>query len=180
MKQFTWILLSMAFAFLVSCEGAPGTPGLDGKDGEDGDSFIGLVLERTGDFTAENEYILYFQFPNHITVYDSDVVLVYILWEQAEDINGDPVEVWRLLPQTIVLDEGVLQYNYDYTFADVQIFLEGTIDFNTLLPAEALNQHFRIVILPAAFAKGSDLDFTDYNMLLKSLETGNLDISSSF
>jgi hypothetical protein len=78
------------------------------------------------------------------------------------------------------LDEGVLQYNYDYTFADVQIFLEGTIDLDSLLPAEALGQTFRIVILPADFARANDLDVTDYNLLMKSLGKENYKISSTF
>ncbi|NLO01599.1 MAG: collagen-like protein [Bacteroidales bacterium] len=180
MKKITGIFLAIALAFLFACEGEPGLPGQDGQDGKDGDSFIGLVLERTGDFTAENEYTLYYQFPEDITVYESDVVLVYILWEQATDTNNDPIDVWRLLPQTIVLNEGVLQYNYDYTFADVQIFLEGTIDLDSLLPAEALGQTFRIVILPADFARANDLDVTDYNLLMKSLGKENYKISSTF
>ena len=180
MKRVFGILLSFAFLFLIACQGEPGPPGLDGQDGLDGDSFIGLVLTRTGDFTAENGYTLYYQYPDDITVYESDVVLVYILWEQAEDTNGDLIDVWRLLPQTVVLDEGVLQYNFDYTSADIQIFLEGTVDFNTLLPAEALNQTFRIVILPADYAKSNNLDVTDYNMLMKSLNKENLNISSTF
>lgn len=98
------------------------------------------------------------------------MVLVYILWEQAEDEYGDPLDVWRLLPQTVVLNEGVLQYNYDHTFVDVQVFLEGTIDFNTLLPAEAQDQVFRIVVLPADFVAKKNLDVSDYNLMMKSLE----------
>ncbi len=180
MKKITGILLLAAFLLLVACEGEPGPPGLDGKDGMDGDSFIGIVISRSGDFTAANDYTLYFPFPDNITVYDSDVVLVYILWEQVTETNGDPIDVWRLLPQTVVLNEGVLQYNFDYTLADVQIFLEGTIDFESLLPAEALGQEFRIVILPADFAGSHDLDFNDYNLLMKSLDMNNFNISSTF
>lgn len=177
MKQFFKFLLLILFALLAGCRGEPGYPGIDGKDGQDGkdgDSFIGLVFNGSGDFTSENEYTLYFQFPGNITVYDSDVVLVYILWEQMINNYGDPIDIWRLLPQTVVLDEGVLQYNYDYTYADVQIFLEGTIDLETLLPGEALNQYFRIVILPAAFISNNNLNVADYNMLVKSLEMKNI------
>lgn len=171
MKTITGIILVFALAVLTSCVGEPGPPGrdgLDGRDGQDGESFLGSVFEIEDDFTSQNDYTLYFQFPSNITVYDTDVVLVYILWEQVED-NGEWLDVWRLLPQTVVLNEGVLQYNYDYTFADVQVFLEGTIDFNTLLPAETDNQIFRIVVFPADFITQKSLDVSDYNMMMKSL-----------
>ncbi len=173
MKTITGIILVFALAVLTSCVGEPGPPGrdgLDGQDGQDGESFLGSVFEIEGDFTNQNDYTLYFPFPSNVTVYDTDVVLVYILWEIGEDNEGNPIDIWRLLPQTVVLDEGVLQYNYDYTFADVQVFLEGTIDFNTLLPAETDDQVFRIVVFPADFITQKSLDVSDYNMMMKSLD----------
>lgn len=48
--------------------------------------------------------MLYFKFPNTLKVYESDIVLVYILWEQTA-VGGKDLDVWRLLPQTIILDE---------------------------------------------------------------------------
>lgn len=73
------------------------------------------------------------------------------------------------MPQTVVLDEGVLQYNYDHTFLDVQIFLDGTVDFSTLLVGEAMDQVFRIVVLPADYAISQTLDVSEYDLLMKSL-----------
>lgn len=175
MKTITGIILVFALAFLVSCEGEPGPPGRDGLDGLDGESFLGSVFEIEGDFTSQNDYTLYFPFPSNVTVYDTDVVLVYILWEVAENNSGNPIDVWRLLPQTVVLHnentgtDEVLQYNYDYTYADVQVFLEGTIDFNTLLPAESQDQVFRIVVFPADFLAQKNVDTSEYNLLMKSL-----------
>ncbi len=170
MKTLTGIILIFAVALLSSCEGPMGPRGPEGPEGAPGDSFIGNIFEIEDDFTPDNNYQLYFEFPSSVTIYDTDVVLVYILWEQATDNNNNPLDVWRLLPQTVVLDEGVLQYNYDYTVADVQIFLEGTVPFNTLLPAETDNQVFRIAVLPADFAKKNSTDISDLNLLMKSLE----------
>jgi len=172
MKTITGIFLVFALAVMASCVGEPGPPGrdgIDGRDGQDGESFLGAVFEIEGDFTSENDYSLYFEFPQTTTVYESDIVLVYILWEQAEDDYGDLLDVWRLLPQTVVLDDGVLQYNYDFTFLDVLVFLEGTLDLSTLLPAESDDQVFRIVVLPADYAISSTLDVTDYGLMMKSL-----------
>lgn len=173
MKTITRLFTLTALAILMACEGPSGPPGLDGLDG---DSLIGSVFEIEGDFTAANDYRLDFSFPNTINVFDSDVVLVYILWEQVQSTTGSALDVWRLLPQTVLLDEGILQYNYDFTKADVQVFLEGTIDFNTLLPSESRDQVFRIVVLPASFANSKSVDILDLNSLMKSLETNSLNI----
>ncbi|SHF45477.1 hypothetical protein SAMN05444274_105287 [Mariniphaga anaerophila] len=182
MKTITGIFLVFALGLLASCVGEPGPPGRDGYDGlngQDGESFFGSVFEIEGDFTSENNYTLYFKFPSDITVYDTDVALVYILWGQEENEYGDLLDVWRLLPQTVVLENedpetgiltsSVLQYNYDYTYEDVKVFLEGTIDFGSLLPAEALGQVFRIVVFPADFLAKKSFDANDYNMVIKSL-----------
>jgi hypothetical protein len=95
-------------------------------------------------------------------------VLVYILWQQ-EETSGGLIDIWRLLPQTVLLNDGVLQYNYDFTTGDVQIFLEGTTDFNNLLPAETDNQIFRIAVLPAILAKDKSIDVTDFDSVMKSM-----------
>jgi hypothetical protein len=167
MRTITQIILFMSFAMLVSCRGEQGRPGEDGLDGA---SLLGSVFEIEGDFLPENDFRLSFEFPTTVEVYESDIVLVYILWEQAEGNNGQMMDVWRMLPQTVILDEGILQYNFDHTVADVQIFLEGTINFDDLLPAEALGQVFRIVLLPADFALNHNLDVYDYNLMMKSLQ----------
>ncbi len=185
MKNTFLKLLKLTFLFsaalLISCSGPegpmgpPGQDGLDGldgkdgKDGKDGDSFLATVFEIQGDFTSENDFSLYFEFPESTVVFESDMVLVYILWEQVTIEGGTVLDVWRLLPQTVFLDEGILQYNYDFTYTDVLIFIEGTIDLNTLLSAEAEDQVFRIVVLPADYAERKSLDVSDYNSLMKSL-----------
>jgi hypothetical protein len=74
-----------------------------------------------------------------------------------------------------VLDDGVLQYNFDYTVDDVKIFLEGTTDFNYLLPAETDDQVFRIAVLPADFMAQKSVDIKDFNSL-KNLPGLKLDI----
>lgn len=158
MKTRIGMILLLAITLLWACQGIPG------KDGLDGGSILGTVFEIEGDFTPSNEWVLYFQFPNTIEVLNSDIVLVYILWGQDNN-----VDVWRLLPQAVVLQEGILQYNYDFTLKDVQIFLDGSLDLNTLLPAESQDQVFRIVVLPANFAIINSIDLSNYNLLIKSL-----------
>jgi hypothetical protein len=162
MKKLTTMILLFASAFILSCEGPMGPPGEDGTD------LLGTIFEIEGDFKVSNEYQLFFDFPNNFEIYDTDVVLVYILWDVV-DVNGKQTDVWRLLPQTIVLNEGVLQYNFDYTVNDVRIFLETTIPFGNLLPAETQDQVFRIAVLPADFiASKKAAEISDLNVLMNS------------
>lgn len=165
MKTITTILLLATAIIFTSCDGPQGPPG------EPGVNILGTVFRFEGDFTPENDYLLYYEFPNDFQVYDSDIVLVYMLWEQSNGLN-----VWRLMPQTVALktisdqwtDMDVLQYNFDYTYYDVQVFLEGTMDLSTLLPAETDGQKFRIVVLPADFIAKKSVDISDFNSLMKT------------
>ncbi len=168
MKKITTILLILAAVIITSCEGPMGPPGLPGQDG---DALIGTIFEIEGDFTPQDEYRLYFDFPNDFVIYDTDIVLVYILWEVVEGMD-----VWRLMPQTVVLNEGIIQYNFDYTVNDVQVFLEFTIPEDDLHEDETDNQVFRIAVLPADFMANKSFDENDFNSILKSPEL-KLDIN---
>ena len=81
------------------------------------------MFEVTGTFNEANQYTLYYAFPNDFQVYNGDAVMVYILWDVV-----DGLDVWRALPQTIFLESGAFQYNFDYTTGDVQIFIDGELD----------------------------------------------------
>ncbi len=179
MKTITALLVLITALAITSCEGPMGPPGIPGQDG---DSFIGTVFEIQGDFTSGNNYSLFYEFPSNFEIYDTDVVLVYILWEQS---NG--TDVWRLMPQTVVLktinanypETDVIQYNFDYTVFDVQIFLETTMDYNDLLPGETDNQIFRIVVLPADFLAKKSVDINDINTVIRNPEL-HLNIMNNF
>jgi hypothetical protein len=170
-------VLPLFFAFLyvlVACEGPvgpEGIPGPQGPPGEDGEGgLIGSVFEVEGDFNAGNEYGFGFEFPSdEIEVFESDAVLIYISWDQIEVTDEPPINIWRLLPQTVFLEGGALQYNYDHTFTDVNIFLDGTIDFSTLGDEYTQNQLFRIVIIPAGFIDPNarmDIDYSNYEEVI--------------
>lgn len=180
MKKFTLILCAFLSLFLVACEGPIGPPGLDGfdgLDGEDGINILGKVIDIEGSFTAENDYLIGYEFPSTVEVFETDVVLVYLLWDQTEDNNGDPVDIWRLMPQTRILDQGLLQYNFDYTFFDVTMFLDADFDLATLQTGDTDNQVFRIAILPAESASGrSSLDRSNIAEVMEYLGVTDKDI----
>ncbi len=174
MKTLKGIFFGLALVLFTACE-YEGRPYYDDFD----DSILGSVFEVKGDFTTQNNFRLSYEFPKNFILYDSDVVLVYMLWEQTTNQYGKKRDVWRLMPQTIMLENGVLQYNFDYTKRDVRIFLDGTVDFTTLLPAETKDQVFRIVVLPADYAINKSIDLTDYSLLMKSLNISAGSISKT-
>lgn len=173
--------IALAF-FIVSCEGPAGPPGRDGFDGlnglngQDGVNILGQVVEIEGSFSTQNNYSIFYVFPQSVEVFESDIVLVYLLWDQVPSDSGAPIDVWRLLPQTRILDQGLLQYNFDHTFEDVSIFLESDFNLDTLLPGDTQNQVFRIAVLPAEFASGSKIDRSNINSVMATLNVTEKDI----
>lgn len=175
MKKLNVLLGAFLTLLFISCEGPQGPPGFDGLDGRDGRNGVdgvdvrGKVLDIEGSFTPENEYAIFYEFPQTIEVFEHDIVLVYLLWDQTEDGNGDPVDIWRLMPQTRIIDQGLLQYNYDHTFFDVNIFLETDFDPAALLPADTDNQVFRIAVIPAEITQAGKLDVSNIHMVMGRL-----------
>ena len=162
MKKITGILLMFTIIVLSSCEGPVGPVGPPGEPGEPGVNILGSVFEIQGDFKEEFDYTIGFEFPADFEIYESDVVLVYILWSQD---NG--TDIWRLLPQTIVEGQDIVQYNFDYTIADVLIYLTGNVD--VFFEEETDDQIFRIAVLPADFVAKKSLDIYNYDEVIESL-----------
>lgn len=184
MKKFTSLVLASIVALgLASCTGPAGRDGFDGFDGRDGINGIdgvnvkAAIFEVEVDFNAENEYSNVYEFPLTTEVFETDVVLVYLLWDQTTDSNGDAVDIWRLVPQTRLLDQGILQYNYDHTFLDVRLFLEGDFDLSTLPVADTQDQLFRIAVVPATFGVDNSIDLTNMSNVMQALNIQENSIS---
>jgi len=144
MKNLILIIAVSTTLLFSSCEGPQGPPGANGVN------ILGQVFEVTINFTPNNGYSRLITFPNNIEVYESDVVLVYLL-EESIPGNGGPIDVWSQLPQTYFLNQGTLLYTFDHTFLDVNIFLDGDFDLGTLGPAYTDDQVFRIAVVPSEF-----------------------------
>ena len=171
MKQLIYCLAFFALIFtFTACEGDPGPqgpPGFDGFNGEDGGLIVSSAFEIEVDFNTDNDFE--FQEPYGFEVLPSDVTLVYILWETD---NGE--DVWRLMPQTVIFDEGSLIYNFDFTQSNVRFFLDGNIDFGTLDSSFTLDQVFRVVVVPADNIDG--IDFSNLNLLSQTLQIEDFEI----
>ncbi|EDM43058.1 hypothetical protein SCB49_12574 [unidentified eubacterium SCB49] len=157
MKKIITLLSIFTILLLTSCQG---DQGIQGDPGQDGVNILGNVFETTVNFTANNNYSNLITIPGNIEVFESDVVLVYLLEDVVPDGQGGSLDVWSQLPQTFFPSQGTLVYNFDHTFVDVRLFLGANFNLNTLGNEFTNDQIFRIAILPADFAN-ADLDMSD-------------------
>lgn len=153
MKKLSLLSSLLVVLLFISCTGDPGPqgpPGFDGIDGADG--LIGTIFEVEADFNANNNYEYLVDIPTNIEVFDTDVIMAYIL----TGVDND-VDIWEPLPQTLFFDDGILLYGFNHTFFDVNFFLDGTKDFASLDPLFTDGVVFRVAVIPAAFAETTDL-----------------------
>ncbi len=156
MKKITYLFAFIGMIILQSC-----TVNEVNEDTVDNDT-ISEVFEVTTSFGASNNFSRLVTF--NPPIYASDMVLVYHLYDV---VNGS--DVWRLMPQTYYFDNGVeLDYNFDFTRFDVNIFLDSNASLTSFSSAWLQNQTFRIVVIPAYLSgKGVTVDYSDYNETLK-------------
>ncbi len=164
-------LLFVSAVVLTSCS-SNGPVGPEGPQGPQGPAGANsTVIDVTGDFTAANNYELSVNFNDQgVEVYESDAILVYLKTGEDGTAGGSPVEVWRQLPQTYYVNGGELQYNFDYTFFDVLVFLDGTVDFGSLDASYTNNQVIRVIVVPADFAQTTGVDVSNMNAVLNALD----------
>lgn len=168
MKKIS-LLLSFIVVLFISCEGDPGPPGFDGLDGLDGaDGLIGTIFEVEADFTADNGYEYLVDIPLEIEVFDTDVVMAYILTGVDNDID-----IWEPLPQTLFFGNDILLYGFDHTVSDVRFFLDGTIDFETLDPLFTDDIIYRVAVIPAAFAE--KINVLNIDEVMNAMKIENVD-----
>jgi hypothetical protein len=165
MKNLILLFSLSALLFLSSCEGD------QGPQGQPGINILGQVFETTLNFTASNDYSQIVSFPSYVEVYESDVILVYLL----EGVTSAGDDIWSQLPQTFFVPQGTLIYNFDHTFFDVQLYLYADFsDLSTLGPEYTNNQTFRIAVVPSEFAS-ANLTMDD---LLENLQLESHDIET--
>lgn len=161
-------LLFVTMMLLTSCTGDQGPAGPPGPPGDNGGLIEASAFEIDITFNAGNGFS---HTENYgFEVLESDVTLVYILWET---VDGN--DVWRLLPQTVTFDNGQnLIYNFDFTQTDVNFFLDGSVDLATVGAEWTANQIFRVVVIPAMNVDGVDL--SNINEVMQSYHIDRFDI----
>lgn len=150
LQKFSLLFLVLA---MISCQGETGPAGPQGPPGP-----VGSAYEVQASFTEENDYSVFSTFPDNIEVLESDIVVVYLLWEVDQNTGND---VWQQLPVSVFFDDGELQYAFDHTLADVQLFLTGDTDLSTVGDEFTQDQIFRIAILPVDYVQSNKVNLAD-------------------
>lgn len=145
MKKLIAFVALIGITFFASCEGNDGPRGPQGPAGPEAE-----VFEVTANFTPHSDpYFAYRAFFDlNPAIYASDNVLVY---ELAGVDNG--LDIWKLLPQTYFFDQGIMQYNFDFSTNDFSIFIDADFNRAELSNNWTNNRIFRIVIVPGYFSK---------------------------
>lgn len=169
-KKFA-ILAIAALGFTFSgCEGPQGPMGPEGPEGPVGE--VAKVFETEVNFNNGGNYQAIFSFPSKLMPYTTDFVMVYMLWETTKDAQGKDVDIWRPVPQTIFLDGArTFSYNFDHTYADVRLFLNGNFNLSTLPNSYTNKIIFRIAALPgidASKARRKSIDYDNYDEVVKA------------
>lgn len=80
---------------------------------------------------------------------DQDYVVIF---RQTGTSGNAPV--WQQIPRTLYLDQGELDYDFDFSKNDFMIYAGGTYDLSTT-PQYLNNQTFRVVLVPAVYGKNT-------------------------
>lgn len=168
MKKIITILAVIAMFGFQGCEGPEGPPGQDGADG-----LIAEVFElRNVNFVNnpnDNPDLGYYIFGElNPVLFDGDVVLIY---RKAAEF-GAATPVWQSIPRTLFLEEGELDYDFDFSKGDYYIYAGGTYDVSST-PEFLNNQTFRIVIIPGpdqvtSKSSSKKVDLSNYNEVIKA------------
>lgn len=179
MNKFSTILGAVIVLFAVACEGPQGPPGYDGLDGLDGldgaDGIQGQVVEVEGvNFGYDGDANLFSTLINFsditdFEVFESDAVLVYRYVGSIPTDDGGTADLWSQIPQNYFLDEGTIQYVFEHTFIDLELFIDGNFDLSTLSTDFTDDQIFRIVFIPSEYAEASRLDTSNIQNVMSSL-----------
>ncbi|MDQ1098701.1 MULTISPECIES: hypothetical protein [Chryseobacterium] len=157
-KLIPLFLLAFISFFVYSCDNND-----DPVQTQDNDT-IAQMKDITGTFSSSGGYTI----SQGLNILNTDVVLVY----RNINSNTSSSAIWQLLPKTFYLSNNrELDYNFIFNSQNVDITTQANFDQSTMTSAEAnkylINQNFRIVLVPANAGKNSQLDYNDYNSVIK-------------
>jgi len=176
MKRIMLLLTVFGAVLASSCEGPVGPQGFDGPQGPQGPSGSeSEVFElRNVNFTLDvnNEYTIYRQLNPVILL--SDNILIYRL---SGTINPQ-TPIWQLIPRTLYLPQGELDYDFDFSLQDFTIYAGGTYNLATT-PSYLNSQTFRIVIIPGYLSnKKASVNTEDYKAVMAAYHIDDRHVKS--
>ena len=162
MKKITSIIAILFFIFFTSCTVNDNVQGPKGENGKDG--LLSEVFELKNVNFGYNANAGYTIFRNlSPNIFAADNILIYRL---SGTINSN-TPIWQLIPRTLYLSQGELDYDYDFSKQDFTIYARGNYNLS-LTPSYLNNQTFRIVILPGFFSNknSNTINFENYDDVL--------------
>lgn len=158
MKKITMILAVIGMITLGSCSSDDNS-----NDNVDNDTISEVYELRNVNFgfDAVDGYSIYETLNPQI--YPADVILIYRL---SGTINSS-TPIWQPIPRTLYLPQGELDYDFDFSRQDFTIYAGGTYDLS-LTPNYLNNQTFRLVIVPGYASNKVNVDYNDYNAVIKA------------
>lgn len=168
-KPLTVLLFVISPLIISSCIENEGPVGPTGPQGPPGP--VGQGFEIQASFSEANNYSGVFAFPNNAEVLSTDIVMVYLLWDVDQGTGND---VWQALPASVFFNDGELQYGFDHTLADVQLFLTGDTDLSTVGPEYTQEQIFRVAILPVDYLENRKVDLSNMQEVMGAIGSENI------
>ena len=157
-KFFSLMLIALLAVFVVSCK--------DDDDDRDTYSVVYDIQENfvnsTSPSTTDFLYGINKSFNSPLS--NSDVVLIY---RKNVGVDG----AWQLLPKTVYVTAGAFDYTFDFTVNDIQIYADSNFNLtnqdSNFKNAYLNNQIFRVVLVPASAGKNTNVDYSDYNSVIR-------------
>lgn len=173
-KRMILLLFVVIAAGITGCAGPEGAQGPQGPTGYTVESEVFELRNVNFDLDINNEYSIYRSLNPQILL--SDNILIY---RMAGTINSQ-TPIWQLIPRTLYLPQGELDYDYDFSRVDFTIYAGG--NYNILsTPSYLFNQTFRIVIIPGYLSnKGTQnaINLDDYNAVIKAYDIDESNIKT--
>lgn len=158
-KLFSLLMIAVLGFFVISCT----TDDSRDNNYQDNDTYPIVVDVNASFHNVNGTYTISRTFNSPIPA--TDVILVY----RKSGMDGSNT-IWQQIPRTMFLNEGELDYDFDFTRADVAIYAGGDIDIAaqnaTFMSNYINNQTFRVVFVPASTGKAA-VDYSDYNAVIK-------------
>ncbi|SFG08977.1 MULTISPECIES: DUF2977 domain-containing protein [Salegentibacter] len=182
MKKLFSILFMTTFLF-SACEGDQGPQGPPGPPGEDGfGGASATIFEINSNFFYDEGAnlwttdLLAFSDFTDVEVLETDVVLIYRLDAIGQLDDGSDVDEWSMLPQNFFTEDGTIQYVFNHTFVDTEIFIDGNYDLAALSDDFTEGQIFRIAIIPANFYENANFDSSNIDAVMNALDLKESDV----
>lgn len=166
LNLFSPILVFVILVSYIACDGPRGAAGPRGPEGPPGPEVLPISFEYEVDLLEDQDFEYCRNIPGDIEVYESDVMLAYVLEDYLED---DDLAVWRQLPITEFNDRGTLLFDFDFTLVDICIFLDA--DYQLGAEDEFEQTLIRAVHVPAAILSQNKANDIKSAGTLKELES---------